>query len=49
MKCIGSGGFFTMKYEVEDLSESLISVYQLLDPVAMESVITEVSQKFCYH
>ncbi|XP_075922037.1 dynein axonemal assembly factor 9 isoform X1 [Petromyzon marinus] len=38
---LGGGGFFTMKHELVDLSEDLWEVYSRLDPVSLESLITE--------
>ncbi|XP_069832427.1 dynein axonemal assembly factor 9 isoform X1 [Dendropsophus ebraccatus] len=38
---IGGGGFFTMKYELMDVSESLWTVYSSMDPVSLESLLME--------
>ncbi|KAG9469886.1 hypothetical protein GDO78_019440 [Eleutherodactylus coqui] len=39
---IGGGGFFTMKYELMDVSESLWKVFSAMDPVSLEVLLTEV-------
>ncbi|KAG8453283.1 hypothetical protein GDO86_000063 [Hymenochirus boettgeri] len=38
---IGEGGFFTMKHELMDVSESLWKIYSIIDPVSLESLLTE--------
>ncbi|XP_040275265.1 uncharacterized protein C20orf194 homolog [Bufo bufo] len=38
---IGGGGFFTMKYELMDVSESLWKVYSIMDPVSLEALLME--------
>ncbi|TNM96078.1 hypothetical protein fugu_017161 [Takifugu bimaculatus] len=38
---IGRGSFFTMKYKLMDVSEKLWQVYNRLDPVSLNQVITE--------
>ncbi|XP_075705675.1 dynein axonemal assembly factor 9-like, partial [Rhinoderma darwinii] len=38
---IGGGGFFTMKYELMDVSESLWKVYSVMDPVSLEVLLVE--------
>ncbi|TSW48760.1 hypothetical protein Baya_13459 [Bagarius yarrelli] len=38
---IGAGGFFTMKYKLTDMSESLWEIYARLDPVSLESLLCE--------
>ena len=37
-----SGGFFTMQHDVEDISPQVHKIYNLVDPVALEIMITEV-------
>ena len=36
------GGFFTMKYDVVDVSTQVHELYSLVDPVALETIIVEV-------
>ncbi|XP_029316767.1 LOW QUALITY PROTEIN: uncharacterized protein C20orf194-like [Cottoperca gobio] len=38
---IGGGSFFTMKYKLMDMSENLWQVYNRLDPVSLDSLLTE--------
>ncbi|XP_041827868.1 uncharacterized protein C20orf194 homolog [Melanotaenia boesemani] len=38
---IGGGSFFTMKYKLMDMSEKLWQVYNRLDPVSLDNLITE--------
>ncbi|XP_038160578.1 uncharacterized protein C20orf194 homolog isoform X2 [Cyprinodon tularosa] len=38
---IGGGSFFTLKYEVVDMSEKLWQVYNKLDPVSLDNLLTE--------
>ncbi|KAM8915794.1 dynein axonemal assembly factor 9 isoform 1-T1 [Spinachia spinachia] len=38
---IGGGSFFTMKYKLMDMSEKLWKVYNRLDPVSLENLLTE--------
>ncbi|XP_063781411.1 dynein axonemal assembly factor 9 [Pseudophryne corroboree] len=38
---IGGGGFFTMKHELMDVSESLWKAYSVMDPVSLEALLTE--------
>ncbi|XP_053314085.1 dynein axonemal assembly factor 9 [Spea bombifrons] len=38
---IGGGGFFTMKHELVDVSESLWKTYSVMDPVSLEALLTE--------
>uniref|UniRef100_A0A3Q1AJ92 Uncharacterized protein n=1 Tax=Amphiprion ocellaris TaxID=80972 RepID=A0A3Q1AJ92_AMPOC len=38
---IGGGSFFTMKYELMDMSEKLWQVYNRLDPVSLDNLLTE--------
>ncbi|CAN2388356.1 Chromosome 20 open reading frame 194 [Pristimantis euphronides] len=38
---IGGGGFFTMKYELMDVSESLWKVYSVMDPASLEVLLME--------
>ncbi|XP_035465310.1 dynein axonemal assembly factor 9 isoform X4 [Scophthalmus maximus] len=38
---IGGGSFFTLKYELMDMSEKLWQVYTRLDPVSLDSLLTE--------
>ncbi|XP_068130756.1 dynein axonemal assembly factor 9 [Hyperolius riggenbachi] len=38
---IGGGGFFTMKHELMDVSESLWKTYSIMDPVSVEALLTE--------
>ncbi|XP_041476963.1 uncharacterized protein C20orf194-like [Lytechinus variegatus] len=35
-----TGGFFTMMHEVIDISSPLASVYDIVDPVALETIVT---------
>ncbi|XP_071948615.1 dynein axonemal assembly factor 9-like [Antedon mediterranea] len=37
----GAGGFFTMRYEVIDISPQMTSIYSLVDPVSLEGIVTE--------
>ncbi|CAH1782475.1 unnamed protein product [Owenia fusiformis] len=37
----GRGGFFTMHHEVVDVSHSVSKLYDLMDPVFLETIITE--------
>ena len=37
-----SGGFFTMQHDVEDISPQIHKIYNHVDPVALETMITEV-------
>ncbi|KAF4023372.1 hypothetical protein G4228_015064 [Cervus hanglu yarkandensis] len=41
---IGGDGFFTMKYELQDVSLNLWNVYSKMDPVSLESLLSEVVQ-----
>ncbi|TNN52005.1 hypothetical protein EYF80_037811 [Liparis tanakae] len=38
---IGRGSFFTMKYKLMDMSENLWQVYNRLDPVSLDNLLTE--------
>ncbi|XP_049918064.1 uncharacterized protein C20orf194 homolog [Epinephelus moara] len=38
---IGGGSFFTMKYKLMDMSEKLWQVYNRLDPVSLDTLLTE--------
>ncbi|XP_078132909.1 dynein axonemal assembly factor 9 [Sander vitreus] len=38
---IGGGSFFTMKYKLMDVSEKLWQVYNRLDPVSLDNLLTE--------
>uniref|UniRef100_A0A8C2ZLR5 Dynein axonemal assembly factor 9 n=1 Tax=Cyclopterus lumpus TaxID=8103 RepID=A0A8C2ZLR5_CYCLU len=38
---IGRGSFFTMKYKLMDMSENLWQVYNRLDPVSLDILLTE--------
>ncbi|XP_053560295.1 dynein axonemal assembly factor 9 [Bombina bombina] len=38
---IGGGGFFTMKHELMDVSESLWKIYSIMDPVSLEALLME--------
>ncbi|KAM8939582.1 dynein axonemal assembly factor 9 [Pelodytes ibericus] len=38
---IGGGGFFTMKHELMDVSESLWKTYSIMDPVSLEALLME--------
>ncbi|XP_076002757.1 dynein axonemal assembly factor 9 isoform X2 [Genypterus blacodes] len=38
---IGGGSFFTMKYKLMDMSERLWQVYNRLDPVSLDNLLTE--------
>ncbi|KAM9477263.1 dynein axonemal assembly factor 9 [Clarias gariepinus] len=38
---IGAGGFFTMKYKLSDVSESLWEIYARLDSVSLDHLISE--------
>ncbi|XP_069575652.1 dynein axonemal assembly factor 9 [Brachyistius frenatus] len=38
---IGGGSFFTMKYKLMDMSEKLWQVYNRLDPVSLDNLLTE--------
>ncbi|XP_053783277.1 dynein axonemal assembly factor 9 isoform X3 [Desmodus rotundus] len=38
---IGGDGFFTMKYELQDVSLNLWNVYSKMDPVSLESLLAE--------
>uniref|UniRef100_A0A669AWC1 Dynein axonemal assembly factor 9 n=1 Tax=Oreochromis niloticus TaxID=8128 RepID=A0A669AWC1_ORENI len=38
---IGGGSFFTMKYKLMDMSENLWQVYNRLDPVSLDNLLTE--------
>ncbi|KAB5581855.1 hypothetical protein PHYPO_G00180400 [Pangasianodon hypophthalmus] len=38
---IGAGGFFTMKYKLTDMSESLWEIYARLDPVSLDYLLSE--------
>ncbi|KAI5108189.1 hypothetical protein C0J45_1783, partial [Silurus meridionalis] len=38
---IGAGGFFTMKYKLTDMSESLWEIYSRLDPVSLDYLLSE--------
>nr|XP_058143440.1 dynein axonemal assembly factor 9 [Dasypus novemcinctus] len=38
---IGGDGFFTMKYELQDVSLDLWNVYSKMDPVSLESLLSE--------
>ncbi|KFO20530.1 hypothetical protein H920_18071 [Fukomys damarensis] len=38
---IGGDGFFTMKYELQDVSLNLWNVYSKMDPVSLENLVTE--------
>lgn len=45
----GSGGFFTMKYKVSDVTQELEQIYGLLDPVSVETLIKETLPLFERH
>ncbi|XP_039719786.1 dynein axonemal assembly factor 9 isoform X1 [Pteropus medius] len=38
---IGGDGFFTMKYELQDVSLSLWNVYSKMDPMSLENLLSE--------
>ncbi|KAG3262915.1 dynein axonemal assembly factor 9 isoform X2 [Ictidomys tridecemlineatus] len=38
---IGGDGFFTMKYELQDVSLNLWNVYSKMDPVSLENLLSE--------
>ncbi|MCJ8730712.1 hypothetical protein PDJAM_G00187570 [Pangasius djambal] len=38
---IGAGGFFTMKYKLTDMSESIWEIYARLDPVSLDYLLSE--------
>ncbi|KAK7805959.1 hypothetical protein U0070_011714, partial [Myodes glareolus] len=38
---IGGDGFFTMKYELQDVSLSLWNVYSRMDPMSLENMLSE--------
>ncbi|MEE6508755.1 hypothetical protein FKM82_022839 [Ascaphus truei] len=38
---IGGGGFFTMKHQLMDVSESLWKTYSIMDPVSLEALLME--------
>ncbi|XP_029900030.1 dynein axonemal assembly factor 9 [Myripristis murdjan] len=38
---IGGGSYFTMKYKLMDISERLWQIYTRLDPVSLDSLLTE--------
>ncbi|ERE69793.1 hypothetical protein H671_6g16807, partial [Cricetulus griseus] len=38
---IGGDGFFTMKYQLQDVSLSLWNVYSRMDPVSLENMLSE--------
>ncbi|KAG7459014.1 hypothetical protein MATL_G00226730 [Megalops atlanticus] len=38
---IGGGGFFTMKHKLVDMSEKLWQIYNRMDPVSLEILLTE--------
>lgn len=38
---IGGDGFFTMKYELQDVSLSLWNVYSRMDPASLENMLSE--------
>ncbi|XP_051701183.2 dynein axonemal assembly factor 9 isoform X2 [Oryctolagus cuniculus] len=38
---IGGDGFFTMKYELQDVSLNLWNVYSKMDPVSLETLLSE--------
>ncbi|KAL4660989.1 hypothetical protein GN956_G1624 [Arapaima gigas] len=38
---IGGGGFFTMKHKLTDVSEKLWKIYSRMDPVSLETLLTE--------
>ncbi|XP_078227379.1 dynein axonemal assembly factor 9 isoform X4 [Callithrix jacchus] len=38
---IGGDGFFTMKYELQDVSLNLWNVYNKMDPMSLESLLSE--------
>ncbi|XP_036040057.1 uncharacterized protein C20orf194 homolog isoform X2 [Onychomys torridus] len=38
---IGGDGFFTMKYELQDVSLSLWNVYSKMDPMSLETMLSE--------
>uniref|UniRef100_A0A8C6CXI0 Dynein axonemal assembly factor 9 n=1 Tax=Moschus moschiferus TaxID=68415 RepID=A0A8C6CXI0_MOSMO len=44
---IGGDGFFTMKYELQDVSLNLWNVYSKMDPVSLESLLSEVRSLDC--
>ena len=39
---IGGDGFFTMKYELQDVSLSLWNVYSRMDPASLENMLSEI-------
>ncbi|XP_068708667.1 dynein axonemal assembly factor 9-like [Montipora foliosa] len=45
----GSGGFFTMKHKVADVTEYLNLIYGLLDPVIVETLVDETLPLFERH
>lgn len=40
------GGFFTMKHKVVDVSEKLHEIYQLIDPVVLEMLVSDQLPQF---
>uniref|UniRef100_A0AAQ5YSX7 Uncharacterized protein n=1 Tax=Amphiprion ocellaris TaxID=80972 RepID=A0AAQ5YSX7_AMPOC len=46
---IGGGSFFTMKYELMDMSEKLWQVYNRLDPVSLDNLLTEAFRTYYSH
>uniref|UniRef100_A0A3P9B269 Dynein axonemal assembly factor 9 n=1 Tax=Maylandia zebra TaxID=106582 RepID=A0A3P9B269_9CICH len=43
---IGGGSFFTMKYKLMDMSENLWQVYNRLDPVSLDNLLTEFEKQW---
>ncbi|XP_025119784.3 dynein axonemal assembly factor 9 isoform X3 [Bubalus bubalis] len=46
---IGGDGFFTMKYELQDVSLNLWNVYSKMDPVSLESLLSEPFRSYFSH
>ncbi|KAF6087476.1 hypothetical protein HJG60_001787 [Phyllostomus discolor] len=46
---IGGDGFFTMKYELQDVSLNLWNVYSKMDPVSLESLLSEVRSQILFY
>ncbi|XP_073734413.1 dynein axonemal assembly factor 9 isoform X3 [Callorhinus ursinus] len=46
---IGGDGFFTMKYELQDVSLSLWNVYSKMDPMSLESLLSEPFRSYFSH
>uniref|UniRef100_A0A8D1E9R6 Dynein axonemal assembly factor 9 n=1 Tax=Sus scrofa TaxID=9823 RepID=A0A8D1E9R6_PIG len=46
---IGGDGFFTMKYELQDVSLNLWNVYSKMDPMSLESLLSEPFRSYFSH